>query len=697
MVPPPVVRVGILTDVPRVSLGADGGVIVRPGAGSRAIPLPRATFVPASTQPPAPPRYRVQVASLADEAGAHAVAERVRLTTGLEPTVQPSPLSASHQVRVGDFASQDEALRLANRLGRSGLPGAWVVEERPNASNGGKLRLLETGEEMERATIEPTSLDQLLSVDAAAYRGVIEVRASQPGSLTVINLVHIEDYLRGVVPNELSPQAFPQMEALKAQAVAARSYVLAHKAEFEAWGYDICATPACQVYKGRSTETDMTDRAVAETRGMVAAHRGRPINAYYTSTCGGHTEDAENMFDGEPIPYLRGVACQPESKAWTTIRTKAVPRDEPKQPELGRDMALLLALGVLEPRTYTASYLAGIPTDAEVRGWTSRLEVALHRRGCESKVTGALARRGHFAQYVVASLCWEERGKRLLAPGDPDYLLKVEDRDALGGDGERLAAAVLIQEGVISPFPDNTLRPGAPLTRGDAMTLLARAAEKAGLPGLLTAEFAGAASGQLTVMRGETAESYPLDGAARLFRNLDGDRAAASELSLAVGDRLSFVLENGVVTFLEVEQTRKGAAADRSSRYYRWEVRMTPAEVARTVARYGTPGKVRDIVPRRLGVSGRVVELAVLGSEGEVLLKGLRVRGGLNLRENLFVLSRELDKRGDVERFVFTGKGWGHGVGLCQVGAFGMAQTGSTFEDILKHYYSGIALQKAYN
>jgi stage II sporulation protein D len=695
-IPPPVVRIGILTDVARVSIGADAGVVVRPGTSSRSVPLPRATFVPSSTQPPAPPRYRVQVASLADEAGANAVAERVRLTTGLTPTVQPSPASASHQVRVGDFATQDDALRLATRLGRSGLPGAWVVEERPSAS-GGKLRLLETGEEMEQATIEPVRADQFLAADAAPYRGAMEVRASQPSTLTVINVANIEDYLRGVVPNELSPQAFPQMEALKAQAVAARSYVLAHKGEFEAWGYDICATPACQMYRGKSSETDMTDRAVAETRGTVAAHRGRPINAYYTSTCGGHTEDAENMFDGEPIPYLRGVACLPESKAWTTIRTKAVPRAEPAEPELGRNMALLLALGVLEPRTYTAAYLGGVPSDAEVKGWTQHLETALHRRGCESRVTGALARRGHFAQYVVASLCWEERGKRLLAPGDPDYLLRVEDRDELGGDGERLAAAVLIQEGVLSPFPDNTLRPGLPLKRSEAITLLARAAERAGLPGLVTGEFAGAASGQLTVMNGEAAESYPLDGAVRLFRNLDGDRAAASELSLAVGDRLSFVLENGVVTFLEAEQTRKGAAADRSSRYYRWEVRMTPADVARNVARYGTPGKVRDLVPRRLGVSGRVVELAVLGSEGEVLLKGLRVRWGLNLRENLFVVDRELDRRGEVERFVFTGKGWGHGVGLCQVGAFGMAQAGSGFEDILKHYYSGIALQKAYN
>jgi stage II sporulation protein D len=56
------------------------------------------------------------------------------------------------------------------------------------------------------------------------------------------------------------------------------------------------------------------------------------------------------------------------------------------------------------------------------------------------------------------------------------------------------------------------------------------------------------------------------------------------------------------------------------------------------------------------------------------------------------VIDRETDAKGAVERFVFTGKGWGHGVGLCQVGAFGMAQAGATYEQILRHYYSGISL-----
>jgi stage II sporulation protein D len=128
---------------------------------------------------------------------------------------------------------------------------------------------------------------------------------------------------------------------------------------------------------------------------------------------------------------------------------------------------------------------------------------------------------------------------------------------------------------------------------------------------------------------------------------------------------------------------------------YRWEVRLTPDEVARAVARYGTVGTVRDVKPLRLGVSGRVVEAVILGSEGELPLKGLQVRWGLGLRENLFVIDRERGTDGSVARFIFTGKGWGHGVGLCQVGASGMAVQGATYDQILSHYYKGVRLRKA--
>jgi stage II sporulation protein D len=124
-------------------------------------------------------------------------------------------------------------------------------------------------------------------------------------------------------------------------------------------------------------------------------------------------------------------------------------------------------------------------------------------------------------------------------------------------------------------------------------------------------------------------------------------------------------------------------------------VRLRPEQVARAVARYGEVGRVLDLVPTRVGVSGRVVELRVVGSEGELDLRGERVRVGLGLRESLFVLHRETGPLGELERFVVTGKGWGHGVGLCQLGAAGMARAGSSFEEILKHYYTGVALSAA--
>jgi stage II sporulation protein D len=608
---PPVIRVGILLDVPRSSIGADSGVVVR------GVPV---------------------------------------------------------QGAQGD-----------RQVTRATLIGA-----------GEALRLLETGELFTSVTLFPVRADETLVVEATPYRGILEARAGSPGTVTVINVLNLEDYLRGVVPNELSPTAFAELEALKAQAVAARTYALRNMGQFAAKGYDICATPACQVYRGKATENPLSDQAVEETRGTTAAYRGQLINALYTSTCGGHTEDGGNIFDGEELPYLRGVVCAPEQVAWSTIRTTAPPVSLGEEGGLAREAALLVSLDVLPPSLYSASALRANATEEEAHEWVSRLVGALHRKGCEVPGEGSLARRGSFVRHVVGALCWDERAQRLLAPGDPDYLLHVEDRVDLGGEAERMASALLISEAILSPLPDNTLRPLARLTRGEAVGILARTAERAGAPGFVSAEFREARAGALTVDVSGTAESHPIDPAVRLFRDLDGTRVASSELSVVAGDKVRYVVQGGRVTFLEGEQRRLGAAADKTSRVYRWEVRASPSDLKTALARYGDVGTPTDLLPRRLGVSGRVIEMAVTGPGGELVLKGLQVRWGLGLRENLFVVDRERNTAGAVERFVFTGKGWGHGVGLCQVGAFGMAQSGSSFEAILRHYYTGIQLEKSY-
>jgi stage II sporulation protein D len=584
------------------------------------------------------------------------------------------------------------------RLGSSAPQAPRLVQRATFVASGGDpaaLRLLETGEPYGSVLVLAQVPAEALSVDGSGYRGVLEVRADGASKLTVINVINLEEYLRGVVPNELSPQVFPEPEALKAQAVAARTYALRNHGQFMSKGYDICATPACQVYRGLASEHALTDHAVAETRGVAVSYRGALINALYTSTCGGHTEDGENIFEGPANPYLRGVACAPEKASWGLVRTTASPKALGSETGLNRDVALLVALGVFERRACAPRSLQGIPSDDEVRAWTAKLLSALRRRGCESRSEASLTRRGTFAQHLVESLCWAERA-RLLSPADPDYLLQVEDRAALLGESEKLSAALLIHEGILSPLPDNTLRPNLAVTRAQAAGILARTAVKAGIPALVTATFSRSAEGQLTVTRDDVAESHPLATDLALFRSLDGLHVPASEVSPTPGDKVVFIVKDGRVAFLEAEQPRLGAASDRTSRYYRWEVRLTPEEVAKSVARYGDVGTVKDVLPRRIGVSGRVVELAILGTGGELVLKGLKVRWALGLRENLFVVDRERDPHGAVERFVFTGKGWGHGVGLCQVGAFGMAQAGASYERILQHYYAGATLEKAY-
>jgi stage II sporulation protein D len=681
--------VGLLVDVARVSIGADHGLVVRESKNGAA--LARATFLALGAGQA--PRYRVQVASFTEERAARQAAQRARAASGLEPDVRWNGQTRTFQVRLGDLATREEAQALAARLEDEGVKGGWVVDEGASGAPG-RVRLLETGEELASATLVAADAADLLSADGAPYRGYLEVRANPGGTLTTVNVLHVEDYLRGVVPNELSPSAFPQLEAVKAQAIAARTYALRNMGQFAARGYDICATPACQVYRGRASEQEMSDRAVEETRGLAALYGGSLINALYTSTCGGHTEDVENIFEGDPSPYLRGVVCLPEREAWTTVRTTTRPAALGDQERLARDAALLQSLGVLDDLSGAA--LGGFATPEDVGVWVRRLVEALGRRGCAGASDRDLARRGTFFRHLVGSLCWEERARRLLAPADPEYLLRVEDRASLRDGAERTAAALLIQEGILTPFPNNTLRPAAAITRADAVRLLAETAVRAGAPGLVSATFRNAREGSLTVERDGARESHALDGGLRLFRALNGSRLAASELGLASGDTVRFVLRDGRVVFLEAEQSRLGPSADHTSRYYRWEARLSPGEVATAVARYGRVGHVRDVKPLRLGVSGRVVEAAVVGSEGELLLKGLKVRWGLGLRENLFVVDRELDGNGGVSRFIFTGKGWGHGVGLCQVGAFGMAQSGSTFDRIVRHYYSGVAVDRRY-
>ena len=139
---------------------------------------------------------------------------------------------------------------------------------------------------------------------SGAYRGALELRPAALGGLNAVNAVDLESYVRGVVAKE-SPSSWP-IEALKAQAIAARTYAITTNKPGD--GFDHYPDTRSQVYGGVAAETAPTDAAVAGTSREVVTHRGRPVTTYFFSTSGGRTENVEFGFAGGlPKPWLKSV------------------------------------------------------------------------------------------------------------------------------------------------------------------------------------------------------------------------------------------------------------------------------------------------------------------------------------------------------------------------------------------------------
>ena len=291
------------------------------------------------------------------------------------------------------------------------------------------------------------------------YRGELEFR-SGPDGMTVINIVSMGDYLYGVVPAEM-PASWPA-EALKVQAIAARSYAIANKGQFSARGFDLFGTPHSQAYHGVGAEQKNTTAAVDATRGMILIGGKLPLKAYYSANHGGYSEDCLTMWGYDA--YMQAV---------------------------------------------------------------------------------------------------------------PDKMIPVRTKP-------------------LSP---------------DA-----------------------------------------------LYRWIRDTPATYSNIP-----RYSYISA------------------------YRWEKWVTPEEIRRRLPE--DPGEIKRIITRGRGISGRIVELEVQGTKKNVRVKGDAIWGTMgSLRSSLFTIRYKMSKD-NVEYFVFQGAGYGHGIGMDQHGAAGMASAGLNANDILLHYY----------
>ena len=154
--------------------------------------------------------------------------------------------------------------------------------------------------------IEPSN--GVIFVNSKPYRGYLLLRKSD-NKMNIINVLGIEDYVKGVLPKEVG--ADWHVEALKAQAVISRTYALANLNNHSSQDFDLCSTAHCQVYGGLGAETKKTNQAFSETNGEVLTYQEKPAQTVFHAACGGHTEDPKYIWGWKETPsYLKGVKCR---------------------------------------------------------------------------------------------------------------------------------------------------------------------------------------------------------------------------------------------------------------------------------------------------------------------------------------------------------------------------------------------------
>jgi stage II sporulation protein D len=217
-------------------------------------------------------------------------------------------------IRVAIVKSASEVTVAGDAILVTNEDGAPLVMPLPVTVKPLKDGLLVEGKRYQRLSFSASSA---VYVNNKPYRGLAELSVADKGIL-VVNQLPLEEYLVGLINCEIS-SAWP-IEAVKAQAIIARTYAVNRKNARITAPYHLESSVIDQVYEGCLIEDSRSRRAVLETTGEVLTFGGVIIQAFYHSSCGGRTEDSENIW-GVSLPYLKGVACQycltaPASTAW---------------------------------------------------------------------------------------------------------------------------------------------------------------------------------------------------------------------------------------------------------------------------------------------------------------------------------------------------------------------------------------------
>jgi len=703
----PKIRVGLLSDqttvvFPRTSDGyylvTDKGPSTLKRGFTANAPLANATI-----------RYAVQAAAISDLTSAQELTAKLRSETGARADFTFDPASGTHKILVGDFETGEAANPLKSQLTERGYGKDLLVVRRPSDQPFEK-KIEIVDDEGDRYTFSGDTLRILpvtadtVTLDKKPYRTAARLFVNPRGLLNVINELNLEDYLFGVVPAEMGPAIYDEVEALKAQAVAARTYAVKRMGEFASEGYDICPGPACQAYVGFSGEADLSTRAVRETKGLIITYNGQPIDALYTATCGGETSDVGTMFPGRNEPYLKRAKCveldmgiivgHSDSNAMLTeqqvnarlfAELAGLPETSAAWSAREVSQAVVAAMHVVGFRN------AAVPAaDPQASSPAGRRDAA--RSAGEDAGVPLSSRRGDVLAYLDAAIGLASHARMLTLPEDRKYFFP---QTADPEQPQYLASAFLIKYGINPSQYIDRVSLAQPMPREELYALLGgwirehnmiRDAEGK----ILRINGRGVSLKQ----KGETTQ-YTLPNGIPIFRKLGDRYQEYANVPVMIGDRATVMQapDKRVVAMI-VQANYDGASFDRTSSFANWTRSYRADELVTSINRRNPIQQLVDIRPLVIDASKRIAELEVTAEGGrKFVLRGLPVRWSLNVPDNLFVYDKTKDPDG-MDRYTFYGKGWGHGVGMCQVGAYGMAFRGWGFDRILKNFYTGVEITR---
>jgi len=628
--------------------------------------------------------FQVQVGAFSQEEPARELVDRLSKELAVTGSVAFSADRGVYRALLGAFPDRASADAFVERLrgaGQDAFPveGSSSSDDAPGSGTSGAAAIVVTGEDgavrrfASPVRISPDPADGPVLWDGKPYRGSVSILVNARGTLNVVNRVDIEEYLYGVVPAEMGPKRYDELESLKAQAVAARTYAMAHRGQFEAEGYDLCATPKCQVYGGLSAEDPLSTAAVDATKGLALGSQGRFADALFISTCGGKTENVENVFGEVPVPYLVGVDCG--ELATTSLAGAALDRHAAPRERSG-----------LEWRGYALERHFGKrrPTRAEILA-LAQTWAGVPRAGSPPATLAAAA---VYSSLIAAFGLGEARGVHL-DPRESAYYSEAPPVPGRLAGPSRDAYEFLyrFRFGAGEPLPP----PDRALTEEEYSGLLVSAALRTTAVTEGSGRFLSRDGSNVWVKTAEGRVGLPVDPELPLARRAGDRYLPAPSLILRAGDHLRWWKRGAQVLGMWVETDPAGPTFERDSSWTEWVRRVPARELAPRMSGRVAGTEVREITVTKRSDSGRAIEMRVVTDAAQIVLKRFELRQAVEMPDMLFTVEKVKGPSGESE-FLFLGRGWGHGVGLCQNGAYGMALTGAMYDAILAHYYTGIQI-----